>query len=239
MRRFYAPVPNFEKDAVFLDENETRHLRDVLRLRVGEEINVFDGEGREFLCEVQKIGKKRSDLHIISEISPTAPESALDLTLAPALLKGEKFDFVIQKAGELGVKRLIPIITHRCDVKLKDHHNKIERWQRIALEAAKQSGRARLMQIDEPTDFSVLLKGGKRSGMVMFSERGGDSFDEIAAEKKVVAITGPEGGWEDSEIEAAHEAGAAIITLGGRILRAETAAVAITAILQHRFGDVN
>lgn len=239
MRRFYAPVQNFEKDAVFLDENETRHLRDVLRLCEEEEINVFDGEDREFLCKVGKIGKKGTDLHVISEISPTAPESSLQLTLAPALVKGEKFDLVIQKAVELGVKRLVPIMTRRCDVKWKDRNNKIERWQRIALEAAKQSGRARLMQIDEPMDFSILLKGGKRSRMVMFSERGGNNFDKISTEKEIVAITGPEGGWEDGEIEAAREAGAAIITLGGRILRAETAAVAITAILQHRFGDVN
>jgi 16S rRNA (uracil1498-N3)-methyltransferase len=239
MRRFYAPVQNFEKNEVFLDENETRHLRDVLRLHVGEEINVFDGESREFLCEVVKIGKKRADLHVISEISPTAPESPLDLILTPALLKGEKFDLVIQKAVELGVRRLIPLITYRCDVKLKDRGSKIERWRRIALEAAKQSGRARLMQINEHMDFSVLLKSEKPSGMVMFSERGGDTFDKISTEEEIIAITGPEGGWEDSEIEVAREAGAAIITLGGRVLRAETAAVSIAAILQHRFGDIN
>ena len=238
MRRFYAPVQNFEKDAVYLDENETRHLRDVLRLREGEEINVFDGEGREFLCEVQKIGKKRTDLRVISEISPTAPESSLDLTLATALLKGEKFDLVIQKSVELGVKQLTPLITHRCDVKLKDRGNKIGRWERIALEAAKQSGRASLMRIDEPTDFFQMLKTEKSIGMIMFSEREGSSFDKIVAEKEIVAITGPEGGWEDGEIEAARDAGAAIITLGERVLRAETAAVAIMAILQHRFGDL-
>ncbi|HTK39033.1 MAG TPA: 16S rRNA (uracil(1498)-N(3))-methyltransferase [Pyrinomonadaceae bacterium] len=237
MRRFYAPTQNFEKVAAFLDENETRHLRDVLRLREGAEISVFDGEGREFLCEVLKIGKKRSDLQVISETLPPAPESPLDLTLAPALIKGEKFDMVVQKAVELSVERLTPLITHRCDVKLKDRSNKTERWRRIALEAAKQSGRARLTQIDEPVEFSSLLKSDIR-GMIMFSERGGGNFENVPTKKEITAITGPEGGWEDSEIEAARDAGAAIITLGGRILRAETAAVAITAILQHRFGDL-
>src|SRR5690349_4805931 len=161
MRRFYAPAKNFDSDSVFLDENETRHLRDVLRLHEGSEINVFDGEGREFLCGVIKIGKNRTDLHVNAETAPAAPESPLDLTFAPTLLKGEKFDLVIQKAVELGVKRLIPIITQRCDVKWKSPGNKNERWQRIALEACKQSGRARLMQIDEPFDFSLLLKSNK------------------------------------------------------------------------------
>ena len=237
MRRFYAPAQNFEREAVLLDENETRHLRDVLRLREGVEVNVFDGEGREFLCEVVKIGKNRTDLHITAEIAPASRESPLDLTFAPTLLKGEKFDLIIQKAVELGVKRLTPLITQRCDVKWKSSGNKVDRWQRIALEAAKQSGRARLMQIDEPIDFSSLLKSDTR-GMIMFSERGGLSFDRVPAEKEITAITGPEGGWDDSEIEAAREAGAAIITLGGSVLRAETAAVAVTAILQHRFGDL-
>jgi 16S rRNA (uracil1498-N3)-methyltransferase len=238
MRRFFAPPTNFENNAVFLGENETRHLRDVLRLRTGSEINVFDGSGREFLCEVVKVGKNRTELHIGTGIPPTAPESPLDLTLAPALLKGEKFDLIVQKAVELGVRRLIPLITQRCDVKLKDSSNKVERWQRIALEATKQSGRATLMQIDAPVDFLSLLKTGKRDGIIMFSERSGGSFEKVPAKKEITAITGPEGGWEDSEIEAAREAGAAIVTLGGRILRAETAAITVAAILQHRFGDL-
>lgn len=237
MRRFFAPPTNFENNAVFLDESETRHLRDVLRLREASKIKVFDGAGREFLCEVVKISKSRTDLNICTETPPTAPESPLDLTLAPALLKGEKFDLVIQKAVELGVKRLLPLITQRCDVKLKDRSNRVERWQRIALEAAKQSGRATLMQIHEPIDFLSLLKTDT-SKMIMFSERGGTRFEKVPVGKEITAITGPEGGWEDSEIETARDAGAAIVTLGGRILRAETAAITIAAIIQNRFGDL-
>jgi 16S rRNA (uracil1498-N3)-methyltransferase len=239
MRRFYAPAKNFDKKTVFLDEGETRHLRDVLRLREGDDIHVFDGEGREFRCQIMKIAKSRVDLLVDEEVAPAAPESSLDLTLAPAILKGEKFDLVIQKSVELGVKHLVPLITQRSDVKLKDRRNRIERWQRIALEAAKQSGRASLMRIEQPRTFAQLLDDSRTGPLVLFSERDGKSFDAISAEKEITAITGPEGGWEDSEIAAARDAGAAIITLGGRILRAETAAVAIAAILQHRFGDLN
>ena len=111
LRRFYAPIENFENNKITLSHEETRHLRDVLRLRIGEEIAVFDGEGKEFLCEIEVIEKKETILKIIEEISPKSSESKLKLILAIALLKGDKFDLVIQKAVELGVSKLIPIIT--------------------------------------------------------------------------------------------------------------------------------
>jgi len=236
MRRFYAPKVNSEANNVTLNEDETRHLRDVLRLRLGERINVFDGDGAEFLGEIIEIGKKETSLKILEHVSPLSPESTLDLTLAIALLKGEKFDLVIQKAVELGVTTLVPLETMRCDVKLKDSGKKIERWRKIVLEASKQSGRARLMKIEEPVALKAFLKNAK--GAVLFSERNGESFSSIAPGKQITAIIGPEGGWDDSELDAARERGTQIVTLGGRILRAETAAISIAAVLQHRFGDL-
>jgi len=133
MRRFYAPKENFGKEKITLSLEETRHLRDVLRLREGEKVQVFDGAGKEFLCEIETIAKKETSLKIIEEIAPSSPESNLDLTLAVALLKGEKFDLVIQKAVELGVCKLVPLNTKRADVRLKDADKKQERWQKIAL----------------------------------------------------------------------------------------------------------
>ena len=126
MRRFYAPASSFTKDAVVLGEEETRHLRDVLRLRSGAEVYVIDGEGREFRCRIETIGKRTTDMTIIEAAAPTAPESPLNLTLAVAILKGDNFDLVIQKAVELGVTRLVPLITERCDVKVKDTRKKLE-----------------------------------------------------------------------------------------------------------------
>lgn len=238
MRRFYAPPENFKDVFVFLSEDETRHLRDVLRLREAEKVGVFDGENREFICEIEKIEKRQTVLKIIEEIAPTAPSSNLYLTLAVALLKGEKFDLVIQKSVELGVKNFVPLVTKRCDVKIKDAEKKLERWNKIALEAAKQSGRAELMKIKTPFDFHqfVEIANGTK---VLFSERGGTNFSEIAETEKITAVIGSEGGWEDSEIESAKSNDFQIVTLGGRILRAETAAISFAAILQHRFGDLN
>lgn len=242
MRRFYAPKENFQDNKIVLTLEETRHLRDVLRLREGEKARVFDGCGREFLCLIEQISKKESLLEIIEEISPAAPESDLDLTLAVALLKGEKFDLVIQKAVELGVTRVIPLVTRRSDVKLKETEKKSERWRKIALEAAKQSGRAKLLKLEMPSDFAEFIKtsASRRldgESLLLFAERGGAGLSALQAGQKITALTGSEGGWENSEIDLAAAHDFQIITLGGRILRAETAAIAIAAVLQHRFGD--
>src|SRR3954468_23249735 len=149
-RRFYAPPESFtEEGVVLLSAEESRHLRDVLRLRAGEEAYVFDGEGREFACVVREEGGRGGlvSLEVRGAAEPPSPESPLELTLAVALLKGEKFDLVVQKATELGASRVVPVLTKRSDVRLRDARDaehKVERWRRLALEAAKQSGRARV-----------------------------------------------------------------------------------------------
>ena len=239
MRRFYAPVNAFKNGEITLDADETRHLRDVLRLKSGEEVSVFDGTGREFICSINEIGKKDTRLKIIKEIAPASPESPLEITIAATVLNGEKYDLIIQKSVELGVTTLVPLNTIRCDVKAKDAVKRLDRWRRIALEATKQCGRAKLMTIAEPVAFEQFIADSKKENVVLFSERDGSDFSTISANKKITAFYGPKGGWDDSELELARKNNVNIVTLGGRILRAETAAIAITAILQHRFGDIN
>jgi 16S rRNA (uracil1498-N3)-methyltransferase len=206
-------------------------------LKETDKVRVFDGEGAEFLCVIEKIEKKATHLKIIEETAPTAPESDLDLTLAIALLKGEKFDLVLQKAVELGVTKLVPLNTKRADVKLKETEKRVERWRKIALEAAKQSGRAKLMRIEKPIDFEKLVETADGT-RILFAERNGESFSGVEQSKKIVAVVGAEGGWEDAEIATARKNGFQIVTFKGRILRAETAAISIASILQHRFGDL-
>ncbi len=255
-RRFYAPPVAFAADekSATLGPEETRHLRDVLRLHPGDEIYVFDGGGREFHCVVEIIAKDSTELRVISEVEPTRPESPLHLTLAIALLKGEKFDLVIQKATELGAKRIVPLETERADVRLRDSEDaqkRVTRWRRIALEAAKQSGRAYVTMISAPRTLESLLRmsvtkdkePANSGGRVMFSEREGKSLAEAMNSfterpKEIVAVVGAEGGWTDAEIELARESGWQVVTLGGRTLRAETAAILAVSLLQHRFGDL-
>src|SRR5712671_4753027 len=184
-RRFYAPPARFapDKKSLRLSAEETRHARDVLRLQSGDEIFVFDGVGGEFQCSVQTLSRTEAELSVIAEVEPARPESPLALTLAIALLKGEKFDLVIQKATELGVKRIVPLDTERADVRLRDGDSakrRLTRWQRIALEAAKQTGRAHVPEIDAPVAFNFLMRStSENHGIVlMFSEREGKSLSE-------------------------------------------------------------
>lgn len=238
MRRFYSPAISDPPSSIELERDETRHLRDVLRLREGDVVAVFDGNGREFSARIERITKNAAEMSVLSEIAPAAPESPLELTLAVALLKSDKFDLVTQKAVELGVSRIIPLVTKRGDVKPKDTEKRVDRWRRIALEATKQCGRARLTEILEPIGFSQFCSASAGGPVLLFSERGGSPLEEFTPREAVTAVTGPEGGWDDEELEIARSSGFRIVTLGGRILRAETAAIAIASILEHRFGDV-
>jgi len=238
-RRFFA-LPsafNFSKHVVMLSADEARHLREVLRLKVGDEVQVFDGEGREFQAVVSQARRESAELELRDEIESPKPESPFKLTLALALLKGEKFDLVVQKGTELGVNKFIPLITRYADIRLRDEGDaakRVTRWQRIALEAAKQSGRAFVPEISLPLAFEAALEG---TG-VMFSERGGQALESLTGASSITALVGSEGGWSDEEIDTARARDFHIVTLGGRILRAETAAIAVTALLQHRFGDL-
>lgn len=249
-RRFYAPPGAFTTDSrsLTLQAEELRHVRDVLRLKPGDEVYVFDGEGKEFRCAIAESGREVARLIVLAEVAPARPESPLQLTLAVALLKGDKFDLVVQKATELGVARFIPVQTKLADIRLRDQTDakkRVARWQRIALEAAKQSGRARVPEVVAPICFASLVETRVARGQnrLMFSERQGQSLavfkdNLVGLPQSITALVGSEGGWADKEIEQASNTGWAIVTLGGRTLRAETGAIAGTVLLQHLFGDL-
>jgi 16S rRNA (uracil1498-N3)-methyltransferase len=201
-------------------------------------VQVFDGEGKEFRAAVSQARREFAELEIRDEIEPMRPESPLKLTLAVALLKGEKFDLVVQKGTELGVNRFIPLITRHADIRLRDEADaakRVARWQRIALEAAKQSGRAVVPEVVMPVPFDSIIR---ENSCVMFSERDGEPLNTDLKTKSIIAIIGSEGGWSDEELHEARAAGVPIVTLGGRVLRAETAAIATAVLLQHRYGDL-
>lgn len=239
-RRFFAPPSafNFGKRVVTLTSDEARHLREVLRLKTGDEVQVFDGAGREFRAVVAQARREFAELEIRDEIEPLKPESPLQLTLAVALLKGEKFDLVVQKGTELGVNRFIPLATRYADIRLRDEADaakRVTRWQRIALEAAKQCGRAVVPEITTPASFESVIS---EDSCLMFSERGGQALNKDLKADNLIAIVGSEGGWSDEELDQARAADVPIVTLGGRVLRAETAAIATAVLLQHLYGDL-
>ena len=174
MRRFYAPKESFTDGGVSLDAEETRHLRDVLRLREGAEVSVFDGRGNEYAALVEAVAKTSTTLSILGEIDPPAPESPLKITLASVAMPGDKYDLIVQKAVELGVVQFLPLASVRSEPKLKDLSKKLTRWRRIALDAAKQCGRATLMSIAEPMDIDGFLSQDHAPATrIFFSEREG------------------------------------------------------------------
>jgi 16S rRNA (uracil1498-N3)-methyltransferase len=246
-RRFFAPPDAFTSDFknLTLQAEEARHLREVLRLRPGDRVHVFDGAGKEFDCSIEESRRDSAKLKVLAEVAPVRPESPLRLILAVALLKSDKFDLVVQKATELGVVRVVPVSTKLADIRLRDDSDaskRLTRWQRIALEASKQSGRALVPEVAHPISFAALVQAadaGQRK--LMFSEREGQSLLEMnntLGHAQVTALVGSEGGWTDDELSLARENHWGIVTLGGRTLRAETAAITAAVLLQHLFGDL-
>ena len=240
--RFHSPKSQISDSQIMLDADEAHHLSRVLRLDAGDRVFVFDGEGREWECEIASAGKHEVELTVVRQLTDEV-ESPLRLTLAQALVKGDKFDWIVQKATELGATRIVPLVTDHCDVKRAEERaeQKLERWRRISLEALKQCGRRRLVEIAEPVSFADFCDLAEAPSLI-FSERGGQSLREIAARlnqpTQLTLCVASEGGWSDAELSIAEANNFLAVHLGLRILRTETAAVAAVTLAQHLFGDL-
>lgn len=245
-RRFYAQPEMISASTVSLSPEETHHLVRVLRMKAGDEAFVFDGCGLEYRCRLAPVKGDRARLEIIESLGGEV-ESPARIILAQALAKGERFDFVVQKATELGVSAILPLVTDHADVRLDEvgARKRLERWRRVSLEALKQSGRRRLVEISAPLTLEQLCDVGARDldSILVFSERGGGplagALGGAGTVTSVAALIGPEGGWSDGELELLGARGAKMITLGPRVLRTETAAIAAITLIQHAIGDLS
>lgn len=233
MLRLYLPSLRPGDLHVHIAGAELRHVR-TLRLAAGACVRVIDDAGGEHDVVLERVSGREAVGRIVASAHPVR-ESPLALVLAPALLKGPKMDLVVEKATELGVQRLAPVVTARV-VGLGAHR---ERWQRIAVAAAKQSGRTRVPEIDAPAPLAVLVAApwpGLR--LVPWEAETAVRLDALPAQATaVVALVGPEGGLAADEVALARAHGFVALTLGPRILRAETAAIAIAVHCQRRWGD--
>jgi 16S rRNA (uracil1498-N3)-methyltransferase len=231
--RLFVPDARSHGGRVRITGAELRHLQ-TLRLAPGAELVVLDDAGVEHTVRLETVSSREAVARVLASVRPPR-ESPLDLVLAPALLKGSKMDLVVEKATELGVRRIAPVETRRI-VGRGDH---VERWRRIAVAAAKQSGRTDVPVVDPPQPLEIVLDQPWPGLRVLpweseSSRRLADLPSEAAA---VIALTGPEGGLADDEVARARDAGFVPITLGPRILRAETAAIVVAAHCQGRWGD--
>jgi 16S rRNA (uracil1498-N3)-methyltransferase len=242
MPQFLIPPGGKPGDLISFAPKEARHLRDILRLQKGEKIRVTDGQGRRYLASLRSVSKKEVTVLLEEPLPEEAPRSVLEI--GQALLKKDKMEWVIQKAVELGAETLIPFVSSRTVVKLKDKSPALSRWQRIADEAVKQSGRGSRMIVQNRVSFDDLIHE-TADLKIIFWEEEGEPVREFFRRgvwpyppaQKILALIGPEGGFSLEEIEQARHAGFAVLSLGQRILRAETAAIVAMSLIQYELGN--
>ncbi|MCH5252438.1 MAG: 16S rRNA (uracil(1498)-N(3))-methyltransferase [Lachnospiraceae bacterium] len=239
MYRFFVPEENIREKEVQITGDDVNHIKNVLRMQPGEKVVVSCGRGTDYFCVIRDI-KEEAILLAITEKKAAVTELPVRITLFQALPKRDKLEFVIQKAVELGAAEIVPFRAKRCVVKLdeKKEEKKRLRWQTIAEAAAKQSGRGRVPEIRETMDFSQALDYGKSMNTMLIPyELCEDMTGSVEAMKQAVqgnsiaVFIGPEGGFERGEVEQAVSEGARPISLGKRILRTETAGMAVLSVL--------
>ena len=231
-----------------LEDREAHHGLHVLRLRQAERVAVLDGAGGELLCEVAKLGKNSIELRIKQRNS--IPSLPYKITLVQAVPKGKNMDLIVQKTTELGVSRIVPLLSERVVPHLEGESGKVEKWRQVAIEAIKQSGSAWLPAIDAPVSPKEFLARNERFELPLIASLQPDSrhprelFRDFYADRKrlpqsVCVWVGPEGDFTPAEMNAARSAGTLPITLGRLILRTETAAIYCLSILNYELQSPN
>ena len=233
-------------DTIEITGSDAHHLMHVMRAKAGQEVTVVDDTGCVARMEMTAFREDAVTLTLKERLAADT-ESPLKLVLAQCLLKADKMDYVVQKAVELGVTEIIPVKSHNCVVRYdaKKAAARQQRWQKIAEEAAKQCGRTALTAVTPITDLSDLLKDNSRAEdtEIIFCYENEDentvkSCLRAAQGKRLILLVGPEGGFTLDEAQTVQEAGGRAVTLGPRILRAETAAVAAVTVAQYENGDL-
>jgi 16S rRNA (uracil1498-N3)-methyltransferase len=245
MHRFFIDLHQIAGPNVRFDDDQAHQMRRVLRLRPGDRVLALDGRGRQYEVALAEVTNAR----VMGKVTTTAEaagEPAARLTLFQSLPRREKFEWVLQKGTEIGVARFAPVITRRSLVRDADDvtPEKLERWRRIVKEAAEQSGRGRLPELRSPISFGEALEHLKDYAKAIFlwerAEQGSmtTSLAGLPPAPAIALFIGPEGGYDEVEVDQARAAGAAIVSLGPRILRTETAAIVATALALGALGEM-
>lgn len=221
---------------------DASHISRVLRMKVGEKIEVCDLDGYDYDCTIRTISADAVEFDVLDK-HPSVCEPDVSLTLFMAFPKSDKFELIVQKCVELGVCRIVPVISARCIARpdAKSAIKKLERYNKIAYEAAKQCGRAKIPSVEEFVDFKTAIELSKQADISMlFYEKGGRGVADIldGDYKSIAVFVGSEGGFEESEAELAKKNGVHLAYLGPRILRCETAAIAATTTVMFTTGNL-
>jgi 16S rRNA (uracil1498-N3)-methyltransferase len=213
--------------------DEFHHSVRVVRVRAGEEVEVFDKAGKVARGVVESLERDQAVIRVDEEIP--SRESNGEIHLAMSIIQLEKFELVLQKATELGVKSFIPLVTDRIELRRERYAGKLERWNKIVFEAVKQSGRSVVPAIEEPVDFEEAVK---RPGLKVLFDADQESSPWPSSTDALTVFIGPEGGWSDDELQSARAHGCLFARMGPRRLRAETAAIVACAVIAARYGDI-
>ncbi len=235
--RFFVEHGAAPGDSVALPRDEAKHAR-VRRLAVGDSVALIDGAGRAYRARLESMSRAGTVVRILEALPQRDAESPLALTLAAAVLKADRFDWVVEKATELGVATIQPFIgTHTL---AHPSAARQARWRHIARSAAKQCGRSTLPVVAAPLDFAAVLALPAAARLCFAEDGSGVSLAHVAldAPPSLIAIVGSEGGFSAAELSSARAAGCHLVAIGPRILRAETAAIVATALCQGRWGDL-
>lgn len=236
--RIFCDAPLNSGDTVTLEGSPANHVSRVLRLKTGDVLSLFNGEGGEFLATVKE-SDKRHTLVEVGVFNDSDIESPLAIHLLQGISKGDRMDYTVQKAVELGVISITPTITERTVVRLdaKREAKKQLHWQQVVISACEQCGRNRIPQVSETVNLEQALAGSNGTRL-MLDHRSGETIATVPLDNKITLLIGPEGGLSEAEREQAKEAGFIGVRMGPRILRTETAALVAIAILQSRQGDL-
>jgi 16S rRNA (uracil1498-N3)-methyltransferase len=242
LTRVHVPTALQAGQRICVTGAAANHIARVLRLRAGEPLTLFNGNGAEYSATIVELQRDAIAVEVKQEHAVDR-ESPLPLTLAQGISRGERMDWILQKATELGGSRIVPVFTERSVVRLdaRQAERKLQHWRAIAVAACEQCGRNTVPEIAPPTDILELLgsRVAPQGTRLLLSPGSNVSLDEISANTGgITVLIGPEGGLTDSEQEAALRSGFTAVRMGPRVLRTETAAVAALSILQHQFGDL-
>ncbi len=240
LNRVHVDVAVGGRAHVDLDGSAATHVARVLRLRAGDPLILFDDGGGEYAATVTALGRNTVRV-AVGEHRPLNRESPLQVTLAQGISRGERMDVVVQKATELGVRRIVPVLTERTVVRLDAAQaaNRLRHWRAIAVAACEQSGRNQVPEITAPMDLQEFLVSDLPEGLrLLLNPDGGLKARNLPASDAATLLIGPEGGLSDGERTAASAARFRGLSLGPRILRTETAALAALAIIQQQLGDL-
>ncbi len=236
LSRFFIDAP-LSLGEHALPEAQAHYIGRVLRMAVGDAVQLFDGSGQEFLGQLLEVGKKTVRVSL-DQALPGQPDSALQVHLGQGLSRGERMDWAIQKATELGVSEITPIISERCEVRLKDERadKRLAHWRQVAISACEQCGRSTLPLIHPPQTLGDWL-ASTDADLKLVLHPVAEPLTNHAKPARLAFLIGPEGGLNDSEVEQASRVGFHAARLGPRVLRTETAPVVALAVAQQLWGD--